>query len=108
MILLIIILHLEIFTTQSNLQKTMIRFKRYELNVFLNTLIDNSYYKKDNRINFLIYDLIEFYFTKLNTPASKDIYEKYNYFMQRILNTKKFNLDEESLFIEFKHKILNG
>ena len=39
---------------------------------------------------------------------SKDIYEKYNYFMQRILNTKRFNLDEESLFIEFKHKILNG
>ena len=24
------------------------------------------------------------------------------------INTKKFNLDEESLFIEFKDKILNG
>ena len=78
------------------------------LNVFLNTLIDNNYYKKDNRIRLFIYDLIEFYFTKLNTPTSKDIYEKYNYFIQRIINTKKFNLDEESLFIEFKDKILNG
>ena len=82
--------------------------KNMNLHVFLNTLIDNNHYKKDNRIRLFIYDLIEFYFTKLNTPTSKDIYEKYNYFMQRILNTKKFNLDEESLFIEFKHKILNG
>ena len=82
--------------------------KNMNLHVFLNTLIDNNHYKKDNRIKLFIYDLIEFYFTKLNTPTSKDIYEKYNYFMQRILNTNKFNLDEESLFIEFKHKILNG
>ena len=82
--------------------------KNMNLHVFLNTLIDNNHYKKDNRIKLFIYDLIEFYFTKLNTPTSKDIYEKYNYFMQRILNTKRFNLDEESLFIEFKHKILNG
>ena len=82
--------------------------KDMNLHVFLNTLIDNNHYKKDNRIKPFIYDLIEFYFTKLNTPTSKDIYEKYNYFMQRILNTKRFNLDEESLFIEFKHKILNG
>jgi len=82
--------------------------KNMNLRVFLNTLIDNNHYKKDNRIKPFIYDLIEFYFTKLNTPTSKDIYEKYNYFMQRILNTKRFNLDEESLFIEFKHKILNG
>ena len=82
--------------------------KNMNLHVFLNTLIDNNHYKKDNRIRLFIYDLIEFYFTKLNTPTSKNIYEMYNYFMQRILNTNKFNLDEESLFIEFKHKILNG
>ena len=74
----------------------------------MNTLIDNNHYKKDNRIKLFIYDLIEFYFTKLNTPTSNDIYKKYNYFIQRIINTKKFNLDEESLFIEFKDKILNG
>ncbi len=82
--------------------------KNMSLNVFLNTLIDNNYYKKDNRIRLFIYDLIEFYFAKLNTPISNDIYNKYNYFIQRIINTKKFNLDEESLFIEFKDEILNG
>ena len=82
--------------------------KNMSLNVFLNTLIDNNYYKKDNRIKLFIYDLIEFYFAKLNTPISNDILNKYNYFIQRIINTKKFNLDEESLFIEFKDEILNG
>ena len=82
--------------------------KNMSLNVFLNTLIDNNYYKKDNRIKLLIYDLIEFYFTKLNTPISNDILNKYNYFIQRIINKKKFNLYEESLFIEFKDEILNG
>ena len=30
------------------------------------------------------------------------INDKYNYFLKRISETKKFNLDEESLFIEFK------
>ena len=59
------------------------------LNVFLNTLIDNNHYKKDNRIKLFIYDLIEFYFTKLNTPISNDIYNKYNYFIQRIYKYKK-------------------
>ena len=79
-----------------------------DLNIFLKTLIDNNHYKKDSRIKIFIYDLVEFYFTKLNRSISNNIYEKYNYFLQRIINTKKFNLDEESLFIEFKDKMLNG
>jgi len=29
-------------------------------------------------------------------------------FMSKIHNTEKFNLDEESLFLEFKSKLLNG
>ncbi len=32
----------------------------------------------------------------------------YSHFIKKIDNTKKFNLDEESLFIEFNDKILNG
>jgi len=82
--------------------------KNMSLNIFLNTLIDNNHYKKDNKIKIFIYDLIEFYFTKLKTTSSNDVHDEYNYFLQRITNTKKFNLDEESLFIEFKDKILNG
>ena len=29
-------------------------------------------------------------------------------FINKINNTEKFNLDEESLFLEFKSKLLNG
>ena len=32
----------------------------------------------------------------------------YNYFLKKIENTKTFNLDEETLFMEFEDKILNG
>ena len=32
----------------------------------------------------------------------------YSEFIQKIYDLKKFNLDEESLFIELKTKILNG
>ena len=33
---------------------------------------------------------------------------KYNYFIKKIAEVKRFNLDEESLFIEFNEDILNG
>ena len=32
----------------------------------------------------------------------------YNIFIKKINNTEKFNLDEESLFMEFESKVLNG
>ena len=82
--------------------------RNMNLNFFLKALINNKHYKKDSRVKIFIYDLIEFYFSKLNTLNSNDVYKKYSYFLQRIINTKKFNLDEETLFIEFEDKILNG
>ena len=32
----------------------------------------------------------------------------YNYFLKKINNTKIFNLDDETLFIEFEDRVLNG
>ena len=34
-------------------------------------------------------------------------FDIYSYFIKRINDTQKFNLDEESLFIEFENKVLN-
>ena len=59
-------------------------------------------------IKYIIFDLIEFYLNKINLSISSQIYNKYNYFIKRISDTKKFNLDDEILFIELKEKILNG
>ena len=56
----------------------------------------------------MLFQLMEFYFRKLNLPYSKKIMEKYSYFVRKISDTKTFNLDEESLFIEFEEDVLNG
>ena len=82
--------------------------KNMQLKEFLKIIINNNDYKKDNFLRYLIYDLIEFYFRKIDTNISLDIFNKYNYFLKRISDTKKFNLDEETLFLEFENKVLNG
>ena len=79
-----------------------------DLKNFLKILIQDGHYKKNNFINNMMYSLIEFYFRKLNISFTKSIDEKYIYFVKRINDTKKYNLDKESLFMEFKEEILNG
>ena len=43
----------------------------------------------------------------LNNVSNKS-FEVFNYFIKKINNLKKFNLNEETLFLEFKEKLLNG
>tara|TARA_B100000035_G_scaffold309363_1_gene315439 strand:+ start:230 stop:1162 length:933 start_codon:yes stop_codon:yes gene_type:complete len=82
--------------------------KDMSLNDLLKTIITNNHYKKDIAFRYLFFDLIEFYFSKFRHSMALDIHNKYNYFLKRISDTKKFNLDEESLLIEFEDKLLNG
>lgn len=82
--------------------------KNISLKEFLREIIKNNHYKKDNFLKYLIYELIEFYFSKVDRNVSFQIFNKYNYFLKRIFETKRFNLDEELLFIEFEDKVLNG
>ena len=42
------------------------------------------------------------------TSVKSKTFDIYSYFIKRINDTKKFNLDEESLFVEFEYKVLNG
>tara|TARA_B100000902_G_scaffold195885_1_gene187130 strand:- start:740 stop:1672 length:933 start_codon:yes stop_codon:yes gene_type:complete len=79
-----------------------------DLKNFLKILIKDGHYKKNNFINDIMYNLMEFYFRKINISFSKLIDEKYNYFVKKINDTKKYNLDKESLFTEFNEQILNG
>ena len=80
------------------------------LKKFLVNLIDEKYYKKNNFVKNNIYKFLELYF--LNLMNLKDSQKKinllYKYFTRKIYKMKKFNLDEESFFIEFKTKVLNG
>jgi DNA polymerase-3 subunit delta' len=79
-----------------------------DLKNFLKILINDTQYKKNNFINNMMYNLMEFYFRKLNKSFSKLLNEKYSYFIKRISDTKTYNLDKESLFIEFNEEILDA
>ena len=75
---------------------------------FLFKVIKDKIYKKNKSINEYIYSLIQLYFRNKITIANTDLIELYNYFLKQIHYTKIYNLDEESLFIEFEDKVLNG
>ena len=87
-----------------------IDLRDYTLVKFLNLLIENGYYKKNKIIKILLINFIELFFLKeyklSNTKHS--LLNFYYNFINKIHNTEKFNLDEESLFLEFKLKLLNG
>ena len=79
------------------------------LKKFLTNLIDEKYYKKDVFIKNNIYKYVEFYLLnlmKFKTSRNK-ISFLYKNFINKIHDLKKFNLDDESFFIEFKAKVLN-
>ena len=81
---------------------------KLDLKNFLKLIIKDNHYKKNPFIKYIIFQFIEFYFIKLNKSFSVNIYDKYIYFIKRISDIKNFNLDEESLFVEFSEEILNG
>ena len=72
------------------------------LKEFITVIIEQNYYKKDNAIKHMLYDFIELFFRNNNFS------NLYSYFLKKIDDCKKFNLDEESLLMEFEAKVLNG
>ena len=81
---------------------------QYDLNNFLKLIIKENLYKKDTTIRYMIFDFFELYLRKKNFAKSLKLNNYYSYFLKRISDIKKFNLDEESLFTEFEYKMLNG
>ncbi len=80
----------------------------YDLNTLLTTIIKNKIYKKDKSIIEIIYSFIELYFRNNISIENISLLRSYHYFLEKINNTKTYNLDEETLFMEFEDKILNG
>ena len=75
------------------------------LKEFLSLIINGSYYKNDNRIKVILYNYLELFLLK---NISITYFEIFSYFLKKINNVKKFNLNEESLFLEIDSKLLNG
>ena len=65
-------------------------------------------YKKDQFIKQLMYSLIEIYFRENVSVKNIKLLTIHNYFLKKINNTKIFNLDDETLLMELKERVLNG
>ena len=82
-----------------------IDLSKLNLDKIILLLIDNTFYKKDPSLRIFLYEFIEYYFLTKTTLRNTNFY---NNFLKKIDYVKRFNLDEESLFLEFKSKVLNG
>lgn len=79
--------------------------KNLSLKELLKKIIKENIYKKNDIPKSLFYELIEFFLMKKPSLIYSDLT---NYYLNRINEIKKYNLDEESFFIEFENKLLNG
>ncbi len=82
-----------------------IDLRTISLKEFLSLIIKGSYYKNDNKIKIILYDYLELFLLK---KVSINYFEIFSYFLKKINNVKKFNLNEETLFLEIDTKLLNG
>ena len=100
----------EVIRLISFCKEKKINLKDMNLDALLNLLIEQSYYKKNEFVKNVIVNFIEHFFLKefmFNNHRQK-LLNFYYYFINKNYNSDKFNLDYESLFLEFKSKMLNG
>jgi len=89
-------------------KKNKLDLQQMSLKSLLIYLINFKNNKNDPELINFIYRLIESYFhySFLNNK-NINLYNFYKYFIKKINYTNKFNLDIESLFLEFKNKVIN-
>ena len=74
-----------------------------DLNETLKTIFRDKIYKKNKLIIEIIYSFIELYFRNNISIENISLLKSYHYFLEKINN-----IDEETLFVEFEDKVLNG
>ena len=82
--------------------------KEINLKELIKEIIMDKKYKKDLSIKHLLYSLIEIYFRKNISIKNTKLIDIHNYFLKKINNTKIYNLDDETLLMEFDERVLNG
>ncbi len=95
----------EIYNLLKFSKEKKIDLKDISLKDFLLKLISENIYKDDKQSKTFIYNILELFLIKDISVSNSDVY---NYFLKRINYFKKFNLDDESLFLEINSKLLNG
>ncbi len=100
------------YFTPGNIYK-LIRFSitskidltKINLNEFLKIIIEKNLYKNDQTIKLIIYEYIEFFLAR---KFSLDKFKYHKYLINKVNDIRRYNLDEESFFIEFENVLLNG
>ena len=89
-------------------EEKQINLKDHDVSSIISLIIENTYYKKNIFIKNLLINFIELFLLKRYKKSNNKnfLLNFYQSFIQKINNTEKFNLDEESLFLEFKSKVL--
>lgn len=89
-------------------KENSINLNDYNLTTLISLIIENNYYKKDRFVKNLLINFIELFFLKEYKLSERknSLLKFYHKFTKKINNTEKFNLDEESLFLEFKSELL--
>ncbi len=82
--------------------------KEINLKEFIKKLMIEKKYKKDQFIRDLLFSLIEIYFRNNTSVKNIRLLTIRNYFLKKIKNTKIFNLDDETLLMEFNERLLDG
>lgn len=82
-----------------------INLKKKSLKDFLKIMIQKNFYKDNQLIKYIIYEYFEFFLTY---KFSLKNFRYHKYFTNKMNYIKKFNLDEETFFIEFENTLLNG
>ena len=82
--------------------------KEINLKDFIKKIIIEKKYKKDQFVKHILYSFIEFYFRQNVSLKNIKLMKMQTYFLKKINNTKIFNLDDETLLMEFDDKVLNG
>ena len=85
-----------------------INLKNINLKELISQIIHDKHFKKNNSIKELTYYLIELYFRSTISIKNIKLINLYNLFIKKIDSTRKFNLDDEVIFMEFNANILNG
>ena len=83
-------------------EENSIDIKNLNLKQFLIYIISKGHYKKESSIKDFIFDYFELFLVNNKTRY----FNHYNHFVKRYDNVKKFNLDEDTFFLEYKQKIL--
>ncbi len=89
--------------------KNDLDISKYTLKSLIEYLLDYKNLKKEPDVIYILNSLIQYYFYRSFVYSkNENLFFLNKYFMKKMDNINKFNLDMDSFFIEFRKKILNG